>query len=99
MVCCAVLCCSSISFCKAALESINGFDLFAEDAGAAGVIYVDADAHSRNRIVLGHFLPRYLSSQHSSSHWQHSHSPHYSTVQQYSVQCTCTSRHLLYSIV
>ena len=60
-VACATCSRSSISFCKSALESINGFDLFAEDAGATGVIYVDADAHSRNRIVLGHFLPRYYS--------------------------------------
>lgn len=40
---------SSIGFAKAALEAINGCNLFGDRGASWSVIYVDIDAHNRNR--------------------------------------------------
>ena len=47
---------------KAALEVINGLDLFGSDGNVSSTIYVDPDAHNRNRMILGSLLPRESSS-------------------------------------
>ena len=49
---------SSIGMAKAALESINGFNLFGESGASWSVIYVDIDAHNRNRSIFETILPR-----------------------------------------
>ena len=49
---------SSIGMAKAALESINGFNLFGENGANWSVIYVDIDAHNRNRSIFETLLPR-----------------------------------------
>lgn len=49
---------SSIGMAKVALESINGFNLFGEYGASWSVIYVDVDAHNRNRTTLETMLPR-----------------------------------------
>lgn len=49
---------SSIGMAKSALESINGCNLFGEKGAAWSVIYVDIDAHSRNRNTFETLLPR-----------------------------------------
>lgn len=54
--------CSSIGMAKVALESINGFNLFGEHGASWSVIYVDVDAHNRNRTTLETMLPRESSS-------------------------------------
>ena len=43
---------------KAALESINGENLFGCEGAAWSVIYVDIDAHNRNRTIFDTILPR-----------------------------------------
>ena len=43
---------------KAALESINGCNLFGENGASWSVIYVDIDAHNRNRSIFETLLPR-----------------------------------------
>ncbi|XP_064610521.1 phosphorylase b kinase regulatory subunit beta-like [Liolophura sinensis] len=49
---------SSIGLAKAALESINGLNLFGEQGASWSVIYVDIDAHNRNRTIFETVLPR-----------------------------------------
>ena len=50
---------SSIGAVKAALESANGFNLFGTKKGAPwSVLWVDIDAHNRNRTVMDSLLPR-----------------------------------------
>ncbi|XP_074644676.1 phosphorylase b kinase regulatory subunit beta-like isoform X2 [Tubulanus polymorphus] len=49
---------SSIGMAKAALESINGFNVFGSVGAAWSVIYVDVDAHNRNRTIFETLLPR-----------------------------------------
>ncbi|XP_041375340.1 phosphorylase b kinase regulatory subunit beta-like isoform X2 [Gigantopelta aegis] len=49
---------SSIGMAKAALEAINGANLFGEQGAAWSVIYVDVDAHNRNRTIFESILPR-----------------------------------------
>ncbi|XP_044751763.1 probable phosphorylase b kinase regulatory subunit beta isoform X2 [Coccinella septempunctata] len=53
---------SSIGFAKAALEAINGCNLFGEKGASWSVIYVDIDAHNRNRSIFETMLPRESSS-------------------------------------
>ncbi|XP_026470112.1 probable phosphorylase b kinase regulatory subunit beta isoform X1 [Ctenocephalides felis] len=53
---------SSIGMAKAALEAINGCNLFGEKGAAWSVIYVDIDAHNRNRSIFETILPRESSS-------------------------------------
>ncbi|KAL3283310.1 hypothetical protein HHI36_006458 [Cryptolaemus montrouzieri] len=53
---------SSIGFAKAALEAINGCNLFGEKGASWSVVYVDIDAHNRNRSIFETMLPRESSS-------------------------------------
>ena len=47
-----------IGLAKAALEAVNGFNLFGERGSISSVIYVDIDAHNRNRSIFMTLLPR-----------------------------------------
>lgn len=49
---------SSIGMAKVALEAINGFNLFGDQGASWSVIYVDVDAHNRNRTIFDSILPR-----------------------------------------
>ncbi|XP_039549380.1 phosphorylase b kinase regulatory subunit beta isoform X2 [Pimephales promelas] len=49
---------SSLGLAKAALEAINGFNLFGNQGCSWSVIFVDLDAHNRNRQTLCSLLPR-----------------------------------------
>ncbi|XP_064414578.1 phosphorylase b kinase regulatory subunit beta isoform X2 [Latimeria chalumnae] len=49
---------SSVGLSKAALEAINGFNLFGSQGCSWSVIFVDLDAHNRNRQTLCSLLPR-----------------------------------------
>ncbi|NXU09614.1 KPBB kinase, partial [Pardalotus punctatus] len=49
---------SSVGLAKAALEAINGFNLFGHQGCSWSVIFVDFDAHNRNRQTLCSLLPR-----------------------------------------
>ena len=53
---------SSIGMVKAALESMNGFNLYGDAGCSWSVVYVDIDAHNRNRSTLETLLPRESSS-------------------------------------
>ena len=53
---------SSIGMAKAALEASNGFNLFGREGTSWSVLYVDPDAHGRNRTILESLLPRESSS-------------------------------------
>lgn len=43
---------------QAALEAINGFNLYGASGTSASVIYVDIDGHNRNRTTFETILPR-----------------------------------------
>uniref|UniRef100_A0A4D5RAB5 Phosphorylase b kinase regulatory subunit n=1 Tax=Scolopendra viridis TaxID=118503 RepID=A0A4D5RAB5_SCOVI len=58
---------SSIGMAKAALEAVNGCNLFGEKGTAWSVIYVDIDAHNRNRSIFETLLPRESSSKNTDS--------------------------------
>lgn len=58
---------SSIGMAKSALETINGCNLFGEKGASWSVIYVDIDAHSRNRSIFETLLPRESSSKNTDS--------------------------------
>lgn len=47
---------------KSALEAINGCNLFGDKGASWSVVYVDIDAHSRNRSIFETLLPRESSS-------------------------------------
>ncbi|MXQ87411.1 hypothetical protein E5288_WYG001583 [Bos mutus] len=49
---------SSVGLAKAALEAINGFNLFGNQGCSWSVIFVDLDAHNHNRQTLCSLLPR-----------------------------------------
>ncbi|KAM4614391.1 phosphorylase b kinase regulatory subunit beta isoform 2-T4 [Discoglossus pictus] len=49
---------SSVGLAKAALEAIKGFNLFGNQGCSWSVIFVDLDAHNRNRQTLCSLLPR-----------------------------------------
>ncbi|CAF1015983.1 unnamed protein product, partial [Didymodactylos carnosus] len=49
---------SSIGMAKAALETMNGFNLYGERGASWSVVYVDIDAHNRNRTTFDTLLPR-----------------------------------------
>lgn len=53
---------SSIGIAKSALEAINGCNMFGEKGASWSVIYVDIDAHNRNRSIFETMLPRESSS-------------------------------------
>ncbi|XP_039260321.2 phosphorylase b kinase regulatory subunit beta-like [Styela clava] len=59
---------SAVGAAKAALESVNGFNLFGKQHGAPwSVIWVDMDAHNRNRTVVDSLLPKESISKNSDS--------------------------------
>lgn len=60
---------SSIGMAKAALEAINGCNLFGEKGSSVSVIYVDIDAHNRNRSIFETLLPRESSSKVIQLEW------------------------------
>ncbi|XP_038067424.1 phosphorylase b kinase regulatory subunit beta-like [Patiria miniata] len=49
---------SSIGLAIAALEASNGFNLFGREGTSWSILYVDPDAHGRNRTILQTLLPR-----------------------------------------
>uniref|UniRef100_A0A1I7VHF3 Phosphorylase b kinase regulatory subunit n=1 Tax=Loa loa TaxID=7209 RepID=A0A1I7VHF3_LOALO len=49
---------SSLGMVKAALEAINGFNLYGTTGTSSSVIYVDIDGHNRNRTTFETILPR-----------------------------------------
>uniref|UniRef100_UPI00358E08F8 phosphorylase b kinase regulatory subunit beta-like n=1 Tax=Myxine glutinosa TaxID=7769 RepID=UPI00358E08F8 len=49
---------SSLGLAKAALEAISGFNLFGNQGCSWSVIFVDTDAHNRNRQTFTSLLPR-----------------------------------------
>ncbi|XP_059481695.1 probable phosphorylase b kinase regulatory subunit beta isoform X2 [Neocloeon triangulifer] len=53
---------SSIGIAKSALEAINGCNLFGDKGASWSVVYVDIDAHNRNRSIFETLLPRESSS-------------------------------------
>jgi phosphorylase kinase alpha/beta subunit len=53
---------SSIGMAKAALEAMNGLNLFGSQGSSLSIIHVDPDAQYRNRVILNHLLPRESSS-------------------------------------
>lgn len=58
---------SSIGMVKAALEAVNGFNLFGSKGSVSSVIYVDTDAYQRNRSFLHSLLPRESNSKDTDS--------------------------------
>lgn len=40
------------------MEAVNGFNLFGEHGAAWTVVYVDIDAHMRNKTVFENLIPR-----------------------------------------
>lgn len=58
---------SSIGMAKSALEAVNGCNLFGEKGAAWSVIYVDIDAHSRNRSIFETLIPRESSSKNTDA--------------------------------
>ncbi|XP_072013114.1 phosphorylase b kinase regulatory subunit beta-like [Amphiura filiformis] len=58
---------SSIGMAKAALEATNGFNLFGREGASWSVLYVDPDAHGRNRTILESLLPRESSSKNTDA--------------------------------
>merc|ERR1719186_543769 len=49
---------TSIGLAKAALEAVNGVNLFGEKGANYSTIYADIDAHNRNRTIFRTLLPR-----------------------------------------
>lgn len=49
---------SSVGMAKAALQALDGFNLFGEDANPRAIIHTIPDAISRARNTLAHLLPR-----------------------------------------
>ena len=58
---------SSIGMVKSALEAINGFNLFGTKGTQTSVVYVDPDAHFRNKSTLNSLLPRESNSKKSDA--------------------------------
>ncbi|XP_070186518.1 phosphorylase b kinase regulatory subunit beta-like isoform X2 [Littorina saxatilis] len=58
---------SSIGMAKAALEAVNGCNMFGENGAAWSVIFVDIDAHNRNRTIFESILPRESSSKNTDA--------------------------------
>lgn len=56
---------------KSALEAINGCNLFGEKGSSWSVVYVDIDAHNRNRSIFETMLPRESSSKVKSRERDH----------------------------
>ena len=49
---------SSVGMAKAALDAINGLNLFGEDGSQLSMIHVDPDAQYRNYVILDTLLPK-----------------------------------------
>ena len=49
---------SSIGMAKSAMEAISGMQMFGVQSAWWSVVFVDHDAHNRNRTTLEHLLPR-----------------------------------------
>ncbi|CAJ0936519.1 unnamed protein product, partial [Mesorhabditis belari] len=49
---------SSVGMVKAALEAVNGFNVFGSCGTSSSVIYVDIDGHNRNRTTFETIIPR-----------------------------------------
>ena len=49
---------SSVGMAKAALDAINGLNLFGEDGTQMSTIHVDPDAQYRNYVILDTLLPK-----------------------------------------
>lgn len=47
----------SVGMAKAALEAINGFNIYGMQGTSSSVIYVDPDAHNRNYTIMHSLLP------------------------------------------
>ena len=60
--------CSSIGIAKAALEAVNGENLFGKQGASWSVVFVDYDAHNRNRTIFEGILPRESNSKVGHSH-------------------------------
>ncbi|CAF4215472.1 unnamed protein product [Rotaria sp. Silwood2] len=58
---------SSIGMAKAALEAMNGFNLYGDKGANWSVVYVDVDAHNRNRTTFDMLLPRESASKNSDA--------------------------------
>ena len=60
LVCFSHACCynSSVGMAKAALEVVNGVNLFGKHGAHWSVIFVDIDAHYRNRTTVDSILAR-----------------------------------------
>ncbi|XP_033113441.1 phosphorylase b kinase regulatory subunit beta-like [Anneissia japonica] len=58
---------SSVGMAKAALEAINGFNLFGKEGTTWSVVYVDVDAHFRNQTIMESLLPRESSSKNTDA--------------------------------
>ncbi|XP_071785537.1 phosphorylase b kinase regulatory subunit beta-like [Asterias amurensis] len=58
---------SSIGMAIAALEASNGFNLFGREGTSWSILYVDPDAHGRNRTILQSLLPRESSSKNTDA--------------------------------
>ena len=55
-------CCSSIGMAKAALDALDGMNLFGEEGPRDCIIHVDPDAQYRNHVILDTLLPKESSS-------------------------------------
>ena len=53
---------SSIGMAKAALEAMNGLNMFGSQGSSLSIIHVDPDAQYRNCVILNNLLPRESSS-------------------------------------
>lgn len=53
---------SSIGMTKAALEAMDGMNLFGEQGSLVSIIHVDPDAQYRNSVILNNLLPKESSS-------------------------------------
>lgn len=53
---------SSIGMAKAALEAMDGMNLFGEQGSLVSIIHVDPDAQYRNSVILNNLLPKESSS-------------------------------------
>lgn len=58
---------SAVGAAKAALEAVNGFNLFGKNGAPWSVLWVDMDAHNRNRMVIETLLPKESSSKNTDS--------------------------------
>lgn len=58
---------SSIGAAKAALEAINGMNMYGNQGSNWSVVFIDIDAHFRNRIIFDTILPRESASENTDA--------------------------------